>query len=52
MRKLPKERRYKMWIKVSQLKRIQRLYGLDQFLSYMYGLAAIIFLTIGLVMAE
>lgn len=52
MKKLPKERRYKNVDKgIKQLKRIQSLYGLDQFLSYMYGLAAIIFLTIGLVMA-
>lgn len=52
MRRLPKERRYKNVDRgVKQLKRIQRLYSIEQILSYIYGLIAVVFLVIGSTMA-
>lgn len=52
MRRAMRQRRYKNVDKsIKQLKRMQRLYSLDQLISYFFGFAAIVYLVVGITMA-
>lgn len=53
MKLIKKQKRYKNVDRgIRQLKRIQRLYGIDQFMAYFFGLAAVVFLIISIVMGS